>query len=52
MKNNKKTQGYADKGMPLYDHSSFLYYFENRLKMLVSEEVKSQFNQAFYGLPF
>lgn len=48
----KKNKGYANPGEPLYDRDTFLYYFENRLRELIREEVKSHFNQMYWGSPF
>ena len=48
----KKTKGFADAGEPLYNSSMFLYYFEKRLREMVREEVKSHFNQSYFGMPF
>ena len=51
-KNTKQTKGFANAGEPLYDSSTFLYYFEQRLREIVRDEVKSQFNQSYFGMPF
>lgn len=47
-----KNKGYADASEPVYDRETFLYYFENRLKELIREEVKSHFSQMYWGAPF
>ena len=51
-KNKKKVNGYANASAPLYDSETFLYYFENRMRELIREEVKSHFNQMYWGAPF
>lgn len=45
-------KGFALKDSPLYDREHFLYYFENRLKEIIKNEVEANFRECFYGLPF
>ena len=45
-------KGFAIKDAPLYDREHFLYYFENRLKEIIKNEVEAQFRECFYGMPF
>ncbi len=45
-------EGFALKNAPLYDKEHFLYYFENRLKEIIKNEVEANFRDCFYGMPF
>lgn len=51
-KDIKYRNGYALKDAPLFDREHFLYYFENRLKEIIKNEVEANFRECFYGLPF
>lgn len=51
-KNSYYRKGFALKDAPLYDREHFLYYFENRLKEIIKNEVEANFRECFYGMPF
>ena len=48
----KFNNGYVHKDSPLYDRETFLYYFENRLKEIVKDEVEANFKQVFFNMPY
>jgi len=45
-------KAFINHDQPLYTSEDFIYYFENRLKTLVREEIEVLFHNMFYNAPF
>ena len=48
MKKNKSKKGFASAGQPLFKSDDFLEYFEDRMSMMIKNEVETHFRDMLY----
>ena len=48
MSKNKKHKGFASANAPLFDENSFLHFFEDRVSMMIKNEIEQHFRDMLW----
>lgn len=48
MSKNKKHKGFASSDAPIFDSNTFLTYFEDRVSMMVRNEIEQHFRDTLW----